>query len=68
MFCCYSRQNTHRLEQDTLADISLARPEQGYEPEYSTEDGIKKIVVAATAIKSSKKKSNNNIITIEDTF
>src|SRR5919202_1695153 len=29
---------------DTLADISLARSELGYEPEYSIMDGIKKLV------------------------
>jgi nucleoside-diphosphate-sugar epimerase len=32
---------------DTMADVSLARAELGYEPEWEIEEGIKKIAVAA---------------------
>jgi UDP-glucose 4-epimerase len=52
---------------DTLADISFARSELGYEPKWNIEDGIKKIVVTINGMKSQnkeeeKEKSNNGII------
>jgi UDP-glucose 4-epimerase len=45
---------------DTLADISLARSELGYEPEWNVEDGIKKIVVDEMELQKNKQKNTTH--------
>ncbi|MFL6329734.1 MAG: hypothetical protein ACJ705_01830, partial [Nitrososphaeraceae archaeon] len=45
---------------DTLADISLARSELGYEPEWNVEDGIKKIVVDEMELQKNKQKNTTD--------
>jgi nucleoside-diphosphate-sugar epimerase len=43
-----------------LADISLARSELGYDPEWNVEDGIKKIVVDEMELQKNKQKNTTD--------
>jgi UDP-glucose 4-epimerase len=54
----YVRCPIKNYVKDTLADISLARSELGYEPKWGIEDGIKKLANASNIGKESSNEAN----------